>query len=305
LKRLAVYFLIVACLFPLQACAKKPAPAPSLAALSCVNTSFSASGTDVCTVSLSSSSTGQTVSLASSSSSITVPSSLLIPKGSVSSSFTATVNAVSTATTVTLTASLNRVSKTVKITLTPAVVLTPILTLQSSNVQFGSVVDGSSATQTVTLSSTGTGPVTVSSVVLSGSTEFSFDTMGPTFVLLPNTSVPLNITFSPISTGVISGTITITSNSSVNPVATISLSGTGFHEVNLSWNEISPDDPIASFNVYRSLNGPYSIIGTSAQLNYTDTTVLSAQTYQYYVTAVDSSGVESGPSNILVVIIPN
>jgi fibronectin type 3 domain-containing protein len=37
---------------------------------------------------------------------------------------------------------------------------------------------------------------------------------------------------------------------------------------------------------------------------YTDSTVQDGQTYAYYVTSVDSSGIESTPSNIFNVTIP-
>jgi fibronectin type 3 domain-containing protein len=87
------------------------------------------------------------------------------------------------------------------------------------------------------------------------------------------------------------------------------LSGTGNpHEVNLSW--IAPtgsSDPISGYNVYRAPSGSTSFAmlnSVSSQTAYTDAGVQSGQTYQYYVTSVDSSGVESSPSNTTTVTVP-
>jgi fibronectin type 3 domain-containing protein len=89
---------------------------------------------------------------------------------------------------------------------------------------------------------------------------------------------------------------------------TIGLSGTGNpHQVDLSW--VAPSNssvPIAGYHVYRAAGtGGFATIGSvSTQTAYTDTGVQSGSTYQYYVTSVDSSGVESTPSNTTTVTIP-
>ena len=53
----------------------------------------------------------------------------------------------------------------------------------------------------------------------------------------------------------------------------------------------------SSYNIYRSTNGgAYQKVGNSGSASYTDTGLASSTNYCYYVTAVNSCGVESGPS---------
>jgi len=87
------------------------------------------------------------------------------------------------------------------------------------------------------------------------------------------------------------------------------MTGTGTqavqHTVDLSWDASSG---AVGYNVYRKLptdanftmiNG--SLDGTTA---YTDGTVVSGQTYDYVVTAVNGSSQESGYSNQVQAVIP-
>lgn len=78
------------------------------------------------------------------------------------------------------------------------------------------------------------------------------------------------------------------------------------HQVVLSWQESSPSDPAVSYNIYRgpSVSGPFAKLANAPSTTYTDTTVVSGQSYSYEVTAVDSNGVESGDSNIITVEVP-
>jgi len=74
------------------------------------------------------------------------------------------------------------------------------------------------------------------------------------------------------------------------------------HIVDLGWNNASSAN-ISGYNVYRGTNssGPYgkiNSVGLVASTLYTDASVKSGQTYYYVVTAVDSSGAESGYSNV-------
>lgn len=80
------------------------------------------------------------------------------------------------------------------------------------------------------------------------------------------------------------------------------------HIVDLNWNNSSSAN-ISGYNVYRGTNssGPYSKInsvGLIASTLYTDASVKSGQTYYYVVTAVDSSGAESGYSNQTQAVVP-
>src|SRR6185436_3878524 len=80
------------------------------------------------------------------------------------------------------------------------------------------------------------------------------------------------------------------------------------HIVDLSWN-LSTSPNTSGYNVYRGTTsaGPYSKInsgGLVASSLYTDSNVSSGHTYYYVVTAVDSSGAESGYSNQTQAVVP-
>jgi fibronectin type 3 domain-containing protein len=110
--------------------------------------------------------------------------------------------------------------------------------------------------------------------------------------------VDYNVSFTPKASGTVSGSLTLSSNAA--SAATASLSGTGIaprHTVNLSWNASAG---VAGYNVYRSTSstGTYVRINSTLDANtaYTDSSVVSGQTYYYETTAVNSSGQESARS---------
>jgi fibronectin type 3 domain-containing protein len=137
---------------------------------------------------------------------------------------------------------------------------------------------------------------------------------GATFpvTLNPSSAITLEVQFDPTATGAATGQLTIQSNSSTNSTAVISLSGTGgsvVTEANLSWQAPSSSPvPIVGYNIYRSTGGSasYQLLNSSvdAQTTYVDSTVQAGLTYDYIVESVDSSGVESVPSNEATAIIP-
>jgi fibronectin type 3 domain-containing protein len=63
---------------------------------------------------------------------------------------------------------------------------------------------------------------------------------------------------------------------------------------------------ITGYKVYRALGGSggFSPVNSANQTSFSDTGVQSGTTYDYYVTSIDSSGVESSPSNTTTVAIP-
>ena len=77
------------------------------------------------------------------------------------------------------------------------------------------------------------------------------------------------------------------------------------HSVTINWTA-SPS-AIAGYNVYRS-SGSGSPVrltnGIVSGTQYTDRTVEAGKTYSYYVTSVDSKGVESQPSSKITATIP-
>jgi hypothetical protein len=283
---------------------------PTLSGLSCSSASMTVAGTDNCTVKLSTAAAtgGLVVSVASNNSVVTVPASVTVAAGATAANFTATVSAVSKAQTVTLTASAKGVAETFALQLGASV---PTLSIEATSIAFGNVVLNSPATQSLTLSSTGIAPVTVSAATVTGT---GFTASGVTFPLTlnPNQTATLSVQFDPTVAGAATGQLTITSNSSTGTYAVVSLSGTGAataYEVNLTWDApTSSPDPVAGYDVYRSPSGASSYVQLNssvvAQAAYTDTSVQAGQTYDYIVESVDASGVTSVPSNMAGVTLP-
>ncbi|MGA7548398.1 MAG: choice-of-anchor D domain-containing protein [Candidatus Sulfotelmatobacter sp.] len=171
------------------------------------------------------------------------------------------------------------------------------LTVTPAALNFGSVPDGTTATQSISLSATGSS-VTISSSA-SSSSQFVLDGTTLPLTVIPGQSVSLNVAFTPQSSGTVSGSLSFASNAS-NSGTPESLTGVGTatqYSVNLSWN---PSSDVMGYNVYRSTaaNGKYSKINSSVNPNtaYTDSTVVSGQTYYYAATSVNSSGQESSLS---------
>jgi fibronectin type 3 domain-containing protein len=79
------------------------------------------------------------------------------------------------------------------------------------------------------------------------------------------------------------------------------------HSVGLTW-AASTSSNVSGYNVYRAtgLTGAYSKLSAApvSALKYTDTSVVSGETYVYTVTAVNSSGAESPHSTPETAVIP-
>jgi hypothetical protein len=184
------------------------------------------------------------------------------------------------------------------------------LTVSTTSLSFGSVTVNTSTKQSVTLTSSGTSPVTVSAASITGA---GFTTVGGSFPLTlnPQQTAALQVQFLPTATGAVTGQLAISSNSTSGGSAVVTLSGTGAsvaHSVNLSWSAPgSSADPVMGYNIYRSLSGgavqrvnATPITGTS----YVDSSVVGGSNYAYTVESVDANGVESVPSNQVAVTIP-
>jgi fibronectin type 3 domain-containing protein len=152
----------------------------------------------------------------------------------------------------------------------------------------------------------------VKSITVTGS-AFSLSPISLPLTLNPGQTATASVLFVPTLTGSMTGQLSITSNSSTSPTMTIPLSGTSTattsYQVNLNWQAPSSStDPIAGYHVYRALGGStsYTLMNSTlvTQTSYADATVQGGTTYDYEVKSVDSSGVESSPSNIITVNIP-
>ncbi len=181
------------------------------------------------------------------------------------------------------------------------------LTLAPTALSFGNATVGTSVSQASSLSAAGAS-VTVSSASLS-SAEFSLTGISLPVTIAAGQSVPVTMTFSPQTSGSASGVLSVGSNAS--NTATQSLSGVGVaptqHSVSLSWTDTNSG--ISGYNVYRgnASGGPYTEInsGLDATTAYSDTSVVSGQTYYYVATAVNESGEESAYSNEAQGVVPN
>jgi Abnormal spindle-like microcephaly-assoc'd, ASPM-SPD-2-Hydin len=188
---------------------------------------------------------------------------------------------------------------------------TKLLGLSTSSLSFGNVNVGSNSSLTATLTNNGNTNVTISGVSVNvNGGGFSASGVSNGEVLAPNQSVTVTVTFAPGTAGAVSGNVSIASDATNSP-ATINVSGTGVsvtpHTVALTWT--ASTSTVSGYNVYRGTtsNGPYttklnSSLVTSDQ--YTDSTVVSGQTYYYVVTSVDSNNVESADSNQATAVVP-
>ena len=100
-----------------------------------------------------------------------------------------------------------------------------ILSPSVTNVSFGSVAVGNTATQSLTVTNTGLGTVTIASAALTGA---GFTVIGgnPAGTIGVGQSSTVQIQFAPTSTGAVNGSLTVLSDASNSPLA-ISITGTG------------------------------------------------------------------------------
>ncbi len=100
-----------------------------------------------------------------------------------------------------------------------------LVSASPGSLNFGYVPSGTSATQKVMVTNTGTASVNITQVTVSGN---GFTISGPTLpvTLLAGQNTTFNATFAPTVAGVLTGTVTVSSSASNSP-ATVSLTGTG------------------------------------------------------------------------------
>jgi hypothetical protein len=185
------------------------------------------------------------------------------------------------------------------------------LAVSPTSLSFGKVADGSSSSITSSLLTASGSSVTISSASISGTngSEFALSGISLPVTLGAGKTASFTVTFTPGASGAASASLSFASNASNSP-AVQSLTGTGTaatqHTVSLNW---SASTNAVSYNIYRSTTSGsgYTMINTSPEdtTAYTDSTVVSGQTYYYVTTAVDSSSQESGYSNVAEAVIPN
>jgi len=100
----------------------------------------------------------------------------------------------------------------------------PQLTVSTGSLSFGNVTIDTSTVQSLTLTSTGTAPVTVNSAVIAGAGFALADNTLPV-TLSPTQSLTLHVQFNPTTVGRANGTLTISSDSSTGSTAEVALGG--------------------------------------------------------------------------------
>jgi Abnormal spindle-like microcephaly-assoc'd, ASPM-SPD-2-Hydin len=181
------------------------------------------------------------------------------------------------------------------------------LAVSPTSLSFGSVTVGSSSALNGSLTASGAS-VTVSSASLNNS-EFVLSGISLPVTLPAGQSATFTVTFTPSVSGATSASLSFSSNAANSPTVQ-AMTGTGAaatqHTVDLTWNTSLG---AVGYNTYRGSvsGGPYTMINSSLDgtTAYTDSTVVSGQTYYYVATAVDGNSNESGYSNEAQAVIPN
>jgi hypothetical protein len=180
------------------------------------------------------------------------------------------------------------------------------LAVSPTSQSFGNVVVGSSSALNGSLTASGAS-VTVASASLNNG-EFVLSGISLPTTIAAGHSASFTVTFTPQASGATSANLSFSSNASNSPTVQ-TMTGTGMaatqHTVDLSWTAAAG---AVSYNIYRATvsGGPYTMINPSADSTtaYTDSTVVSGQTYYYVATAVNSESEESGYSNQSTAVIP-
>ena len=183
--------------------------------------------------------------------------------------------------------------------------------LSATSLSFGNeAVDVTSSSQVVTLSNTGGASLSISGMAFTGADAGDFtesDTCGSSVAAGGNCTIA--VLFTPAATGTRTAALSINDNASGSPQS-VSLSGSGTHDVMLSWTA-STTPGVTGYYVYR---GTTSGGESSTPLNstpisstsFTDESVTAGTTYYYLVTAVASDAVtQSAASNEASATVPS
>lgn len=183
------------------------------------------------------------------------------------------------------------------------------ISFSPSSMSFGNQpVEVASSPATITLSNNAGTALSISSLAFTGAdpADFTENNNCGSSVAAGGTCTIVTV-FTPSASGSRSASLRVADNGSGNP-QTVALSGTGTHDVILSWSDSSA---VAGYDVYRgsSSGGESSsplntepIAGTS----YTDTSVQAGRTYYYKITAVAANGsTQSGSSSEVSATVPS
>jgi hypothetical protein len=169
------------------------------------------------------------------------------------------------------------------------------ISLSPTSLTFGSIPVGLSGTSlAVTVTNTGSVSLSIKSLALTGTDPADFSevtTCGTSLGV--GDSCTIVVVFAPLTSGSLSASLTLTDNAASSP-QTVSLSGTGGHDVVLTWTA-SPSAGVSGYYVYRGTasgeESPTPLNSTPDDaVTYTDSNVTAGQKYYYVVTAAGSNG---------------
>jgi two-component sensor histidine kinase len=193
-----------------------------------------------------------------------------------------------------------------------------LVSLSATSLAFGNQpIDVSSTARSVILSNTGNATLSITSLALAGTNASDFaqtNTCGSALAAGANCTIV--VWFTPSVAGTEAASLSISNNASVSS-QTVSFSGTGIHDVILSWVASSPTTAVVGYNVYRGttsggesttpLNSSPVAAGCTSTTTciYGDATVVAGTTYYYTVAAVASNDVsQSANSNQVSATVP-
>jgi len=171
-----------------------------------------------------------------------------------------------------------------------------VVSLSPTSLTFGSEpVDTTSSPQVVTLTNAGSAALNITSISITGAnaTDFTENNTCSSAVAAGG-NCTITILFTPSASGTRTASLNIADSASGSPQS-VSLSGTGTHDVILSWTA-SVTTGVTGYNVFRGTTSggesatplnPTPIAGTT----YVDGTVTAGATYYYVVTTVASNDV--------------
>jgi trimeric autotransporter adhesin len=143
------------------------------------------------------------------------------------------------------------------------------LQITPSNLNFGSIALGASANQTLTLTNTGTAPLTALTLAITG--DYAITVPCTATTLAPGASCAVTVTFSPTTLGARPGTLTVTSSDATSPDL-VPLTGTGV--TNGAFTLTVNGGPSASVTVQSEFPATYTLQLTP-QANFTGNVVLN------------------------------
>jgi Domain of unknown function (DUF4082)/Abnormal spindle-like microcephaly-assoc'd, ASPM-SPD-2-Hydin/HYDIN/CFA65/VesB-like, Ig-like domain/Cep192 domain 4 len=112
---------------------------------------------------------------------------------------------------------------------TGAVTLAPQISVVPSSVGFGSVSVGVTNTQTITVSNPGSGSLTVSQALITGS-GLKIQGLATPATVVPGKSASFNVAFTPTAGGSVTGSLTLVTNAANSPLV-VPISGSGVASV--------------------------------------------------------------------------